>query len=252
MNVKFLINNNILKRKILFGTIRPVSVFFVTLPKPLLNKKCFTTQILTPIKVHENHLQKTFGTGQNKYTLRGGPGYTNFGHGKFKKKLSKYAYFWYTFLVTGLTIIAFFDFENFIFRGQEPEEKIKDVKRLYNRIDMPRAKEIEGLDSDISKEQNESQVDRKKSKKSFRDRKIIQYENKIRHYSTPDKVFRYFATLKIWNEKLNDYEVFMKPDDFIRSLTYGAKQPEGLGLDSYQRFDPKVIITFIKKFIKLK
>jgi hypothetical protein len=62
-------------------------------------------------------------------------------------------------------------------------------------------------------------------------------------YSTPDKVFRYFATLKVWNEKLNDYEVFMTPDDFIRSLTIGAKQPERLGLDSFNKFDPAVKFT---------
>lgn len=54
-------------------------------------------------------------------------------------------------------------------------------------------------------------------------------------------MFRYFATIKIWNERSNDYEVFMAPDDFVRSLTYGIKQPEGLGLDSYNKFDPKVI-----------
>ena len=54
-------------------------------------------------------------------------------------------------------------------------------------------------------------------------------------------MFRYFATIKIWNERSNDYDVFMTPDDFVRSLTYGIKQPEGLGLDSYNKFDPKVI-----------
>ena len=69
---------------------------------------------------------------------------------------------------------------------------------------------------------------------------IIQYENRIRHYSTPDKVFRYFATVKIWNEKSNEFDIFMTPHDFVRSITYGIKQPEGLGLDSYNKFDPKV------------
>ena len=65
-------------------------------------------------------------------------------------------------------------------------------------------------------------------------------------YSTPDKVFRYFATIKIWNEKLNDYEIYMTPDDFIRSLTIGAKQPERLGLDSFNKFDPKVVKLNLK------
>ena len=35
-----------------------------------------------------------------------------------------------------------------------------------------------------------------KERVGFRDRKIIDYENRIRAYSTPDKIFRYFATLK--------------------------------------------------------
>jgi hypothetical protein len=36
----------------------------------------------------------------------------------------------------------------------------------------------------------------RKEKVGFRDRKIIDYENRIRAYSTPDKIFRYFATFK--------------------------------------------------------
>jgi hypothetical protein len=71
--------------------------------------------------------------------------------------------------------------------------------------------------------------------------KIIEYENRIRRYSTPDKIFRYFATLRVWNEKVGDYEIFMTPEDFVRSLTYGLKQPDGLGLDAFNRFDPNVL-----------
>ncbi|RNA24969.1 calcium uptake 1 mitochondrial isoform X2 [Brachionus plicatilis] len=241
MNVKFLINTNLMKRKYLFGTIRPSSVLLVTLPTNSIKSNIIKNPLLIPFKVYENLLAVNFSTNQKQYTIRGGPGYTKFGHGRYKQQISKYAYFWYAFIVGSMTFLTFFDFENFSLRGQEPEQKMKDMKRLYSKIDIPRAKEIEGSEVDISdSDKNESQVDEKKSKQSFRDRKIIQYENKIRHYSTPDKVFRYFATLKIWNEKLNDYEVFMKPDDLIRSLTYGVKQPEGLGLDSYQRFDPNM------------
>ena len=36
----------------------------------------------------------------------------------------------------------------------------------------------------------------KKQRVGFRDRKIIDYENRIRTYSTPDKIFRYFATFQ--------------------------------------------------------
>ncbi|UYV68460.1 MICU1 [Cordylochernes scorpioides] len=65
---------------------------------------------------------------------------------------------------------------------------------------------------------------------------IIEYENRIRAYSTPDKIFRYFASLKVHNEH-GDSEIFMTPEDFLRSLTPGVKQPEGLGLDQFKRVD---------------
>ena len=52
---------------------------------------------------------------------------------------------------------------------------------------------------------------------------IIGYEDRIRAYSTPDKIFRYFATLKL----VNSGEIFMTPEDFVRSITPGTKQPEG-------------------------
>lgn len=64
----------------------------------------------------------------------------------------------------------------------------------------------------------------------FRSRKIVEYENRIRQYSTPDKIFRYFATYKITDEK-GDTCIMMTPEDFLRSITPGLKQPENLGLD---------------------
>uniref|UniRef100_A0A182PPS4 Uncharacterized protein n=1 Tax=Anopheles epiroticus TaxID=199890 RepID=A0A182PPS4_9DIPT len=66
---------------------------------------------------------------------------------------------------------------------------------------------------------------------------IIEYENRIRQYSTPDKVFRYFATIH------DGVEVFMTPIDFLTSMTPGMKQPEGLGLDQYKRYDAKSVST---------
>ena len=52
--------------------------------------------------------------------------------------------------------------------------------------------------------------------------KFIEYENRIREYSTPDKIFRYFATKKI----VTDGEVCMTPDDFVRSVTPNNRQDE--------------------------
>lgn len=54
---------------------------------------------------------------------------------------------------------------------------------------------------------------------------IIEYENRMRAYSTPDKIFRYFATVKI--HSLEGTEVYMTPDDFLRAITPGWRQPDG-------------------------
>ena len=95
------------------------------------------------------------------------------------------------------------------------------------------------------------EVSEGKKKVGFRNRKIIEYENRIRQYSTPDKIFRYFATYKIIDEKgelhctlshelfrgldenTGHSEVMMTPEDFLRSITPGLQQPEHLGLDQF-------------------
>nr|XP_057914811.1 calcium uptake protein 1, mitochondrial isoform X1 [Doryrhamphus excisus]XP_057914812.1 calcium uptake protein 1, mitochondrial isoform X1 [Doryrhamphus excisus] len=90
---------------------------------------------------------------------------------------------------------------------------------------------------------------KKKPRIGFRDRKVMEYENRIRAYSTPDKIFRYFATLKIIGEH-GDAEVYMTPQDFIRSITPNEKQPENLGLDQFivKRYDGKKIAQEREKF----
>ncbi|XP_011504612.1 PREDICTED: calcium uptake protein 1 homolog, mitochondrial isoform X2 [Ceratosolen solmsi marchali] len=96
----------------------------------------------------------------------------------------------------------------------------------------------------ITEEFEQDEIKKKKSKKDkvgFRDRKIIEYENRMRAYSTPDKIFRYFATVKIMNQE--NSETYMTPDDFLRAITPGMKQPDGLGLDKYKRYDPKTVHT---------
>eukprot|EP00090_Calanus_glacialis_P021210 TRINITY_DN3273_c0_g1_i1.p1 TRINITY_DN3273_c0_g1~~TRINITY_DN3273_c0_g1_i1.p1 ORF type:complete len:590 (-),score=198.57 TRINITY_DN3273_c0_g1_i1:152-1921(-) len=81
------------------------------------------------------------------------------------------------------------------------------------------------------------EVEGGKEKIGFRDRKIIEYENRIRQYSTPDKVFRYFATYKLVDDRGNS-EVMMTPLDFLRSISPGEKQPEHLGLDQFMQVTP--------------
>ncbi|XP_028399584.1 calcium uptake protein 1, mitochondrial-like [Dendronephthya gigantea] len=81
-----------------------------------------------------------------------------------------------------------------------------------------------------------TQVQRKK-RKTFKETKIIGYEDRIRAYSTPDKIFRYFATIQSGHLGTGEMEIYMTPQDFVRSLTPGIIQPEGLGLDRFKQLD---------------
>ncbi|KAM5236051.1 calcium uptake protein 1, mitochondrial isoform 1-T1 [Ctenodactylus gundi] len=114
--------------------------------------------------------------------------------------------------------------------------KNKDEGDVYNHEKKPSDSALEPYPEE-----------KKKKRSGFRDRKVMEYENRIRAYSTPDKIFRYFATLKVINEP-GETEVFMTPQDFVRSITPNEKQPEHLGLDQYiiKRFDGKA------KFFKRK
>lgn len=49
-------------------------------------------------------------------------------------------------------------------------------------------------------EKSKTEKKEPKNKISFRDKKKIAYENRLRAFSTPDKIFRYFATLKVFND----------------------------------------------------
>nr|XP_022901870.1 calcium uptake protein 1 homolog, mitochondrial isoform X2 [Onthophagus taurus] len=113
-------------------------------------------------------------------------------------------------------------------------------KKLFPKVEAkePKKQEIESSEEDHHIHDEEGKHKKhKKQKIGFRDRKIIDYENRIRTYSTPDKVFRYFATIQVITPQ--GLETFMTPDDFLRSLMPGLKQPDGLGLDQFRRYDPK-------------
>nr|KAF6322575.1 mitochondrial calcium uptake 1 [Pipistrellus kuhlii] len=116
--------------------------------------------------------------------------------------------------------------------------KNKDEEEVYNH-----GKKAEDTCPEFHSEE------KKKKRSGFRDRKVMEYENRIRAYSTPDKIFRYFATLKVISEH-GESEVFMTPQDFVRSITPNEKQPEHLGLDQYiiKRFDGKKIAQEREKF----
>lgn len=71
-------------------------------------------------------------------------------------------------------------------------------------------------------------------RESYKDISIKEYENRLRHFSTPEKIFAYFATIKTKNEA-NEWEIYMTPIDFLRAVMPGLRQPEGLGLNRYRR-----------------
>lgn len=121
---------------------------------------------------------------------------------------------------------------------QHGKEEADFVKDTVSEAESENAMEASSGDEDLVEEGGEER--KKKQRSGFRDRKVMEYENRIRAYSTPDKIFRYFATLKVISEH-GDAEVYMTPQDFIRSITPNEKQPENLGLDQFivKRYDGK-------------
>ncbi|KAF5299378.1 hypothetical protein FQR65_LT09419 [Abscondita terminalis] len=151
--------------------------------------------------------------------------YKNFGH-KYEPAPT-FTKVWYTVLLI-LFIVPWVDWR-WVYSKVTPSVKAHDESITSD-----------GLNEDVPEEHVKPKKHRKE-KVGFRDRKIIEYENRIRHYSTPDKVFRYFATLQVQGTSSDQHEIYMTPDDFLRSMTPGIKQPDGLGLDQYKRYDPKNI-----------
>ncbi|XP_038638629.1 calcium uptake protein 1, mitochondrial isoform X1 [Scyliorhinus canicula] len=131
-------------------------------------------------------------------------------------------------------------------------EGAPSVKRTP-RPDCFKDKAEEGDEQAVNSQEEDVQIEKKKKRRGFRDRKVMEYENRIRAYSTPDKIFRYFATLKIINEN-GDSEVFMTPQDFVRSITPNEKQPENQGLDQFivKRYDGKMCCSLRKAVVSLQ
>ncbi|XP_014248900.1 calcium uptake protein 1 homolog, mitochondrial isoform X2 [Cimex lectularius] len=148
--------------------------------------------------------------------------YKNISHGKPPEK--PFSKFWHLFLGTFFlgTLIDWDEVKEAIF----PSVDAAEIQH------QPIPKEIIN-----TSEEEGSKKKKKKDKVGFRDRKIIEYENRMRMYSTPDKIFRYFATVKITTPESVD--IYMTPYDLLRSITPDIKQPDGLGLDQYKRYDPK-------------
>ena len=89
--------------------------------------------------------------------------------------------------------------ENDESEGDESEEQSSESENEYQE-EVEEGEGKEKREDDNSDDNNNGGDGNgkkpKKEKIGFRDRKIIDYENRIRTYSAPDKIFRYFATYK--------------------------------------------------------
>ncbi|KAF8372456.1 micu-1, partial [Pristionchus pacificus] len=207
------------------------------------------TSTNTPVKKEEKKIDPIsaytpFGGVQTKeskdpffYSDRKvGSGYSHFSSSIYAKR----PYIWpplrklfnFNFvLVIGLFAFLLFDFEG-----------------IYNEMSAqfkPQAGELKGVEGAENsegeeKDAKEEEKKKKKSKNGFRERRIIEYEDRLRTYSSPDKIFRYFATLKMITDiDGKAYEqVLMTPEDFVRSFTPGVMQPRKYGLDKFKLYDP--------------
>ncbi|KAG2463369.1 MICU1 protein, partial [Polypterus senegalus] len=149
-------------------------------------------------------------------------------------------------------ILSYLFFICYSSASAEPASSVKQNPKAGHNVNLEETNK-DHLDDDKAVESSEEDVQaeegKKKQRSGFRDRKVMEYENRIRAYSTPDKIFRYFATLKIINES-GESEVFMTPQDFVRSITPNEKQPENLGLDQFvvKRYDGKKLSQEREKF----
>ncbi|XP_036811464.1 calcium uptake protein 1, mitochondrial-like [Oncorhynchus mykiss] len=115
---------------------------------------------------------------------------------------------------------AYADADPSVKHSQRPEEKEEQFVKEAESESF-----VEASGREEGEEDGGDGKKKKKQRTGFRDRKVMEYENRIRAYSTPDKIFRYFATLKIISEQ-GDAEVYMTPHDFVRSISPNEKQPE--------------------------
>ncbi|XP_049767808.1 calcium uptake protein 1 homolog, mitochondrial isoform X1 [Schistocerca cancellata] len=164
-------------------------------------------------------------------------GYKDFGHRPTPEPLATKIFATFIGVSFFLTLVDYKKLKKMVFPEVKAESILSEDKKSNNALSEKQDSETEESEEE---DDDEAKKKKKKAKVGFRDRKIMEYENRIRQYSTPDKVFRYFATLQVVHPSGEHHEIYMTPDDFLRSMTPGLKQPDGLGLDQYKRYDPKV------------
>ncbi|XP_052819263.1 calcium uptake protein 1, mitochondrial-like isoform X2 [Mya arenaria] len=174
--------------------------------------------------------------------VKRGHSYTGFGH-KEQPTTSRDKYAWFLFSLM-VVIILFGGRMTEAMAASDPVQNSNGVGEKSEEEgggEIHREKDGDGDGNSSGEEEEDGKKKGKKKRIGFHDKRMIEYENRIRAYSTPDKIFRYFATLKVNNEHgdSSNWEVYMTPEDFVRSITPGMLQPEGLGLDQFKKFDPQ-------------
>ncbi|KAF7638595.1 hypothetical protein Mgra_00001973 [Meloidogyne graminicola] len=173
--------------------------------------------------------------------------HSHYGSRPFIKSAFRVMIPYYTIPCLIMVILLTVDFNWFLNNGRilfnkyfkseaavEEQDKTNDSDSTKSSTPLPFDDDDELFIADNEKNDKCSIVGKKKKKKiGFRERRIIHYEDRIRAYSSPDKIFRYFATIKIINED-GSFDIFMTPEDFVRSLTPGVIQPRKYGLDKYK------------------
>jgi len=106
---------------------------------------------------------------------------------------------------------------------------------VQQKVALAKEQEVEQSDEKKLDEPEKKPTEEEKPKK-FKMKQMHAYENKLRMHSQPDKVFRYFATVAAICEDTRNNDVYMTPEDLIRSLTPGGElQPSHLLLDQYRK-----------------
>ncbi|XP_060655391.1 calcium uptake protein 1 homolog, mitochondrial isoform X1 [Drosophila nasuta] len=212
-----------------------------TLPAPTLLQSSRTYTTLynycnrNQIIASTNSTITTATANQRQLQLQQTREHKRFGHGEERTpKVTKY----FHFMVITLFVISVLDWGK-VKRLLMPKVDADAGQQPTNGVSAGQSNSNNDSDSEATVDADDK-LKAVKEKIGFRERKIIEYENRIRQFSTPDKVFRYFATIQV--PVADDrHEVYMTPTDFLTSMTPGMKQPDGLGLDQYRRYDPKSV-----------
>jgi len=167
----------------------------------------------------------------------------------YRKKMGNY----YSLLIgslVGMISSGWILYNNFYLEAQEAsaqeQESLEDgVDAAMMEGEVFVSEGGEGTEGSAGVDADGKEGSLHKSEAGFKERKIIEYENRIRAYSTPDKIFRYFASLL----EPKTGEIYMNPEDFVRALTPDTMQPKGLGLDQFKKFDKsKGITPYVSKY----